>query len=567
MADPISRRTVFAYSAGIAGATYAGIVAKEHAERGRVADQADPGDPAAPVTSPAPGRVISPVPRPRGARPPAFPAPRVLSAAGGELRVTLTARAALVDLGAPQLIRTYAYDNAIPGRTWEIRGGDTLRVHLRNRLPAAAGRPARPDRPHAWTTTNLHTHGLHVSPAGHADNVFLEIPPGEEQHLEIAVPRDHPGGLFWYHPHWPGAAAQQLRGGMAGALIVRGAIDEVEEVAAAREHVMVLQAIELGGRYELLDPVPEPAAGQSFFPRSRVLYPVNGTLAPTVTMYPGEVQRWRLLNAAAGTFMSLRLARHDFHVLAWDGLTLRAPDPARVLMLSPGNRAEVLVRAGRPGRYDLVLTPGSSQYPDIPGMPAAGAPSPTEPGRAGVPGFPVVPGELAARAVLSVEVTGHGPAMGLPTGLPAFDPPVGRIARRRDVAFTARQPRGAPFPAFGVDGVPFDPARPPYRPVLGTAEEWTVTNAPGPGLAQQAYAFHVHTNPFRITKRNGTRLAEPAWRDTCVLTKGAGDSITLETYFADFPGRLTEHCQVLPQADLGLMSGIEIVRPGEHRRR
>src|SRR5580698_4686699 len=78
MADPISRRTVFAYSAGIAGATYAGIVAKEHAERGRVADQADPGDPAAPVTSPAPGRVTSPVPRPRGARPPAFPAPRVL---------------------------------------------------------------------------------------------------------------------------------------------------------------------------------------------------------------------------------------------------------------------------------------------------------------------------------------------------------------------------------------------------------------------------------------------------------------------------------------------------------
>jgi FtsP/CotA-like multicopper oxidase with cupredoxin domain len=563
MADPISRRAVFAYSAGIAGATYAGIVAKEHAER---AAAAEPGDSAAAVTSPASSPVASPAPRP-GGRPPEFPAPRVLSAADGELRVTLTARTALVDLGAPQLVRTYAYDGAVPGRTWEVRGGDTLRVHLRNRLPPA-GRPAAGrDRPHAWTTTNLHTHGLHVSPAGRADNVFLAVPPGEDQHLKIPVPRDHPGGLFWYHPHVPGAAAQQLRGGMAGALIVRGAIDEVEEVAAAREHVMVLQAIELGSGYQLLDPVPKPAAGQPIFPLSTVLYPVNGVLAPTVTMYPGEVQRWRLLNAAAGTFMSLRLARHDFHVLAWDGLTLRAPDPARVLMLSPGNRAEVLIRAGRPGRYDLILTPGSSQYPDIPGMPAPGSPSPTQPGPDGVPGFPVLPGELAARAILSVEVTGHGPAMGLPTGLPAYDPPIARIARRRHVTFTARQAPGEPFPAFGVDGVPFDPARPPYRPVLGTAEEWTVTNAPGAGLAEQAYVFHVHTNPFKITKRNGTRLAEPAWRDTCVLTKGAGDSITLESNFADFPGRLTEHCQVLPQADLGLMSGIEIVRPRRRARR
>ena len=41
-------------------------------------------------------------------------------------------------------------------------------------------------------------------------------------------------------------------------------------------------------------------------------------------------------------------------------------------MLSAGNRAEVLVRAGRPGRYHLVLTPGSSGSPDIPGMPEAG---------------------------------------------------------------------------------------------------------------------------------------------------------------------------------------------------
>jgi FtsP/CotA-like multicopper oxidase with cupredoxin domain len=549
---PVNRRTVFGYSVGIAGATYAGLAAKERSEL------AGPGGPEA---GPAPVPRRRPVPV--TGRPAAFPAPRKLSSAGGELRVALTARRGIVDMGAPRLVRTYTYNNVVPGYTWELRGGDTLRVHLRNRLPPADDPLMAMDRPHAWTTTNLHTHGLHVSPAGHADNVFLEVPPGEEHRLEIPLPRDHPGGIFWYHPHCHGGVTQQLRAGMAGAIIVRGAIDEVEEVAAAREHVMVLQSIELGDEYQLLDPIPEPTAAQAFFPRTNVLYTVNGVLRPTLRMYPGEVQRWRLLNAAEGKFMSLQLRRHDFHVLAWDGLTLPAPDPTDVLMLSAGNRAEVLIRAGRPGRYDLVLTPGSSQRPDIPGMPASGSAAPPSGAMAAMPGFPAVAGELDPRTILTVEVAGHGQTMALPTGLPAFDPPILPIARRRDFAFTVQRTAGREFLNFGVDGVPFDPARPPYRPVLGTAEEWTLTNAFDPKLMEHAHVFHVHTNPFKITKRNGTALHPPLWRDTYVLTKSAGDSITFESNFVDYPGKFVEHCHVVSHEDLGMMSSIEVVPPDE----
>ena len=165
-----------------------------------------------------------------------------------------------------------------------------------------------------------------------------------------------------------------MRAGMAGMLIVRGDLDEVEEVAAAREKTLVLQNIELGDDYQLLDPIPEPNPDQDFFPKTRDLYTVNGVLGPRLQMYPGEVQRWRLVNASADDFMSLHLKNHDFHVLAWDGLTLSAPDQTDVLMLSPGNRADLLVRAGKPGRYDLVLKPGSSTQPNIPGMPESGSP-------------------------------------------------------------------------------------------------------------------------------------------------------------------------------------------------
>src|SRR5205085_6236868 len=125
----------------------------------------------------------------------ALPQPKVLKSAHGELAVTLTAMPGVVHMGAPRPVKTYTYDNVVPGYTWEVNPGDTLTVDLVNHLPALPHPPAMEmTRPHEWTWTNLHTHGLHVSPAGIADNIFLEIAPGETQRYEIPLPAHHPGG-------------------------------------------------------------------------------------------------------------------------------------------------------------------------------------------------------------------------------------------------------------------------------------------------------------------------------------------------------------------------------------
>src|SRR5882672_7770423 len=69
--------------------------------------------------------------RRRPVRQPAeLPQPRMLRSVGRELSVRLTARPALVDLGAPRQVATFSYDGVLPGHTWEVRPGDTLRVHL-----------------------------------------------------------------------------------------------------------------------------------------------------------------------------------------------------------------------------------------------------------------------------------------------------------------------------------------------------------------------------------------------------------------------------------------------------
>lgn len=482
--------------------------------------------------------------------PPApLPQPQVVRSHGGLLDTTLTATPGVVDMGAPQPVTTYTYDRVVPGRTWEIDPGDTLRVNLVNKLPPLAhDHPVDMTRPHEWTTTNLHTHGMHVSPVGNGDNVFVQVPPGESFQYEIPVPDNHPGGFFWYHPHKHGAVAHQIRAGMAGAIIVRGEIDDVEEVAAAKEQQLVLQAIELGDDYQLLEPIPHPTKEEAFFPRTQILYTVNGVMNPTIRMYPGEVQRWRMLNAAEGKFMSLRLEHHALQVIAWDGLTLHAPDPVDDLMMTAANRAEVLVKAGKPGTYKLVLTPGSSQHPGIPGM----AHATPEPGNQDS-------SELRTRPILTVEVVGSGPDMPLPASLPAWDPPMLPITRKRELAYTVQREANNEFISFGVNGMPFDPDREPYQMKLGTAEEWTLINAVDNKLPHHAHGLHIHVNPFKVTKINGITLDTPLWRDTFALSGQTGDSITFVSNFEDFTGTFVEHCHVVSHEDLGMMEALEVI--------
>ena len=126
-----------------------------------------------------------------------LPRPQVLRSANGELAVTLTAMPGVVDVGAPRPVTTYTYDNVVPGYTWEINPGDILKVQLVNNLPAMPHLPAMEmTRPHEWTWTNLHTHGLHVSPAGNADNVFLAIAPARSSATNTRCRRITRAGSF-----------------------------------------------------------------------------------------------------------------------------------------------------------------------------------------------------------------------------------------------------------------------------------------------------------------------------------------------------------------------------------
>jgi FtsP/CotA-like multicopper oxidase with cupredoxin domain len=148
--------------------------------------------------------------------------PKVISSEGGNLRVTLTAAAGPVDM-AGRSVRGMSYNGAVPGPTLRIRPGDRVTLDLVNQLD---------------TGTNLHTHGLHVSPVGNSDNIFVHVKEGETFRYEYRIPPDHPAGTFWYHPHLHETLADQLFAGMAGAIVIER--DGSVPLQAQRERMLVI---------------------------------------------------------------------------------------------------------------------------------------------------------------------------------------------------------------------------------------------------------------------------------------------------------------------------------------
>src|SRR5438093_309698 len=117
------------------------------------------------------------------------------------LTATLVESVGPAQVGDTLVTNAFTYNGSYVGPTLKVNPGDLLDITIVNQL----GEP-----------TNLHTHGLHVSPIGNSDNVLLDIEPGESNHYRIQLPADHPQGLYWYHPHMHGFVDEQIAMGLSG---------------------------------------------------------------------------------------------------------------------------------------------------------------------------------------------------------------------------------------------------------------------------------------------------------------------------------------------------------------
>jgi FtsP/CotA-like multicopper oxidase with cupredoxin domain len=452
--------------------------------------------------------------------------PEVRRAVAGQLTTTLGIRYAYQDIGGYRLhLRTY--EGMTPGPTLRARPGDVLRIRLVNELPPNRDpQPSNHNLPNRLNSTNLHVHGMHVSPDGIADNVLREMEPGEAYDIEIPIPASHPPGTYWYHPHRHGSANVQVASGMAGAIIIDGDFTDVPQIAGARDQVLMLQqlAFDALGTVESFDTVWPMQAAR--------LFTVNGQLRPMITMRPGEVQRWRVIHAGFHDSTPIGLDGHLLHEIAADGIALPGMRTHKSILVVPGQRTDVLVQAGAPGTYALRSLP-----------------------------FNQGEGENRTWVLADVVVAGAPMGMALPTALPPVPlAPIRteQLTGTRRITFSTQAPAtgGDDYREFRftIDGRLFDHNRIDHRIRLGAVEEWEIVN---PDDAD--HPFHIHTNPFVVTRINGVALAEPSWRDT-VNVRGH-ETVTIRSRFEDFTGVFVLHCHIFNHEDIGMMQLIEVYKP------
>jgi suppressor of ftsI len=439
-----------------------------------------------------------------------FYEPEVRSSANGFLSTTLRA-STVPTIAQGETITSSVYEGTFPGPTLKIRPGDFVRVELINDLAEH---------------TNLHVHGLHVSPLTPGDNVLLDIGPGQRFVYEYTIPRDHPAGTYFYHPHHHGLATNQTFKGMAGLIIIEGDIDEIPGIAGLPERSLVMQRpIIANGQISNVAPnqKPNPGPGTS----GKVL--VNGADRPIMFIRPGETQRWRFLNATVSSLWQIQVEGHPMTLIAQDGNTLAHATTVDSIPMATAQRRDVLIQGGRPGVYQVTFQDTQGPF---------GTPPPPVP-----------------FAYLVVTGAAMDPQPLPTTLLPFLDLRNVAVDRQRSITFQIIGNPGAPTFAgqgFVIDGKAFDPNRVDQFADLGATEEWTVNND-----SPLAHPFHIHINPYQVTHVNGEPYEALSYEDTTPVLPNGG-SITFRTRFLDFPGTWVFHCHILGHEDGGMMGIIQV---------
>jgi len=435
--------------------------------------------------------------------------PTELRSADGVLNVDLEASPQRVTI-AGRDVNALSYNGGVPGPTLRVRAGDTLSVSLKNGL-------ADP--------SNLHVHGLHVSPEDNSDNMFVTVEAGDSFDYQYELPADHPPGVYWYHPHLHGFVADQVFGGLYGAIIV----EDPEPIPADRERLLVISDITLNssGNIPAASPMDEMSG------REGDLVLVNGQLAPDMTARPGERERWRIVNASVSRYLRLRLDGQQLTLLGIDSGRFETAQDIDEVVLAPGNRADLLVTssAGTSTLRALSYDRGSAG-----GMMGGGS---------------FRSGDEVALATLTVAGDGVAAQQAIPSQPAQRDLRTATVNARRELVFAMGMGggMGGGMMTPTINGRQFDASRIDTTVQFDSVEEWLLTNT-----STLDHPLHLHVWPMQIIEQDGQPVDSLLWQD--VVNIPARSTTRVRIAFEDYSGKTVYHCHILDHEDNGMMGII-----------
>jgi suppressor of ftsI len=415
-----------------------------------------------------------------------------------------------------------------------VSPGDTLKITYVNDLPHPSGEQCSLGP--CMNMTNLHFHGLGVSPKAPQDDVLDMIAmPGQILNYSVYIPLDQPPGLYWYHTHPHGESEQQVLDGMSGAIIVEGMERYAPAVARLREQVIVLRGRSIEhdpNAVELRRQVEAGARCGGEAEAAEEIYTVNGAIRPQIEIAPGEREFWRIVNASADRYVDVQLDGEPWEIVALDGTPLAYHNhehPVRMtdhVLLPPASRLEAIVTGPPAGSVAALRTLCVDTGPD-------GDPNPA------MVLADIVPAPSSSRPQTSV-VSGRRPASHKQPQLAALESSPPQFV----ATFTEDKK------SFYINGQRFEPdAAPMTQAVVGTYQHWRVVNQ-----TRELHPMHLHQVHFLVYAENGIKLPNPEWVDTANVPYGGSIDMIVDFTNPVIRGMSVFHCHLLNHEDKGMMA-------------
>ena len=424
----------------------------------------------------------------------------------GLFRASLTAAPVQVELAPGVKTTAWAYNGSLPGPLIEVREGDTLEIRFHNQLPQA---------------TTIHWHGLPVPPDQDGDP-HHPIAPGQERLYRFTLPKGS-AGTYWYHPHPHHDTPEQVYRGLAGALIVRAADDPL---AILPEQHLVISDLRLDNAGQ----IPGNNDMDWMNGREGQYVLINGQHQPVITQ-SATMERWRIWNACSARYLRLALPGYTLTLVGTDGGLLEHGQGLDEILLSPGERVEVLVTGQESPLMALAYDRGKMGNP------------------------PPEQDLTLAQVRMADDIKGSSPALSLDNIRQITDPGAPKARKRVVFSEIMAMQNGKHDMQFLVNGKSFDMNRVDLTSKAGEVELWELYND-----SHMDHPFHIHGTQFLVQERElkGKVTPEPyrAWRDTVNLRPYETVRIKL---VQQQPGLRMYHCHILEHEGLGMMATLKVV--------
>jgi spore coat protein A len=435
----------------------------------------------------------------------------------------------------------WGYGGSCPGPTIEARHGKPLLVEWANELPHQHLFPvdhtlhgAEADKPDVRTVVHLHGGRTGPESDGYPENWFVPGQSGTSYYPN----QQEAAGLF-YHDHAMGITRLNAAAGLMGLYLMR---DEFEDGLNLPKGAYEIPLVLFDRSFRPDGQIHDPVSGKTGAPWVSEYYGsailVNGKIFPYHEVEPRKY-RLRLLNGSNGSFYRLGFSADPsvastglmFHQIGSEQGFLAAPAPMNLLILGPGERADVILDfRGSAGREIFLRTNVAT-----------------------VMQFRVGPGKSDD-----------------PSTVPATLRPVPRLpesasAITRELTIADYQDRLGRSNVMLLNGAHWNmPVT--EKPVLNSTEIWSFIN-----LTDDSHPIHLHLVRFQILDRRPFDLGvyqltkkivltgpamelaagEMGWKDTVRVDPMTITRIIVK--FEGFAGKYVWHCHMLEHEDNEMM--------------